>query len=406
MLPNGYLEELILLDQTAKEDGRRYPLKRFLYSKLKHLLAETRQFVGIAGLRGTGKTILLRQLAAELDHSFYVSADTFPVGTNLFDLSNQLFKSYGTLYLMVDEIHAISGWEGQLKKLYDFSDLKIIFTSSSSLELSESRHDLSRRLTLEALPLFSFREYLAFHKGAGIPAITMDELLDNHQSFYQQVYPYEPDFRAFSFLGALPACLQSPLPSVITAIVDKVVQKDMLSSGRLSQEDILNIRSALLFMARAGVEGISYSSLSKNLGITKYKAQQYVSFMQSASLIKIILPYGANVLPEPKILFAPALRVNLAQGSDRDTMIGAIREDFFIHHLTGAGFTVNYLKSIRGQKLPDYVVFHQDRKIIFEIGGAGKGPSQFKGITEKEKHILTQPGSSQGIPLILTGFLW
>jgi predicted AAA+ superfamily ATPase len=44
------------------------------------------------------------------------------VGTDLFDLSTRLFKSHGILYLMADEIHAISGWQGQLKKLYDFSD--------------------------------------------------------------------------------------------------------------------------------------------------------------------------------------------------------------------------------------------------------------------------------------------
>jgi len=307
---------------------------------------------------------------------------------------------------MVDEIHAVSGWQGQLKKMYDFSDIKIIFTSSSSLELTEGRHDLARRLTLEFLPLFSFREYLLFKKGVKFPVITLDDILVNHQLLYKKIYSYEPDFQDFSFLGALPACLQSPLASVVTSIVDKVVQKDMLTAGKLSQEDILNIRSVLLFIARAGVEGISYSSLSRNLGITKYKAQQYVSLMQSASLIKIVLPYGTNVLPEPKILFAPALRVNLAQGSDQDRLIGAIREEFFIHHLTGAGFTVNYLKSIRGQKLPDYIVFHGERKIIFEIGGTGKGPSQFKGIPEKEKHILTQPGSLKGIPLILTGFLW
>lgn len=406
MIQNGVLEDLIRLDGIAKEDGRRYPLKRFLYPQLKHLLTETRQFVGIAGLRGTGKTILLRQLAAELDQSFYISADTLEAGSDLFDLSKRLSEFYGITYLMVDEINAISGWQGQLKKMYDFSDVKLIFTSSSSLELTKSKHDLSRRLTLESLPLFSFREYLVFKKGKTFPVITLDELLNNHQQLYKKIFSFEPDFREFSFLGALPACLQSPLASVVTSIVDKVVQKDMLTAGKLSQEDILNIRSVLLFLSRAGVEGCSYSSVSRNIGITKYKAQQYLELMQSASLIKIVLPYGSNVLPEPKILFAPALRVNLAQGSDQDRLIGTIREEFFIHHLTGAGFIVNYLKSMRGVKLPDYIVFHGERKIIFEIGGAGKGPSQFKGIDVKEKYILTQPGSSRGIPLILTGFLW
>jgi predicted AAA+ superfamily ATPase len=406
MIQNGLIEELINLDRLAKEEGLKYPMKRFLFPRLRYLLTETRQMAGISGLRGTGKTILLRQLAAELDHSFYLSADTLPPGTNLFDLVIWLAESFGTKYVMVDEIHAILGWQGQLKKIYDFSGIRIIFTSSSSIELTEGKYDLSRRLTLQSLPLFSFREYLLFRKKAEIPVITLDEILANHKQLYQKVYSYESDFLEFSTLGALPACLESPLSSVVVSIVEKVIQKDILSAGRLSQEDLLNIRIVLLFIARAGVEGCSYSSISRNTGITKYKAQQYIGLLHAASMVRIVLPYGANVLPEPKILFAPSLRANLAQGADEDRLKGAIREEFFIHHVTGANLTVNYLKSLRGQKLPDYILFHKGGKFIFEIGGAGKKSSQFKGMDMKEKHILTQPGSPNGIPLILFGFLW
>jgi len=406
MIPNNLIEELIYLDRLAREESQNYPIKRFLFPQIRKILAETRQMIGIAGLRGTGKTILLRQLANDIDHTFYLSADTLPASTDLFELSKRFAESFGTKYLLMDEIHAISGWQGQLKKIYDFSGLKIIFTSSSSLELTESRYDLSRRLTIQSLPLFSFREFLLFRKKVDLPILTLDELMTGHQKIYQHIFSFEPDFREFSILGAMPACLESPLSSVITSIVDKVVQKDILTAGRLSQEDILQIRAVLLFLARSGVEGCSYSSISRNTGITKYKAQQYIALMQSASLVKIVLPYGANVLPEPKILLVPTLRVNLAQGIDQDRLTGAIREEFFIHHVTGANLTVNYLKSLRGQKLPDYIVFYGDRKLIFEIGGAGKGTSQFKGVEIKEKYILSQPASPRSIPLILFGFLW
>ena len=91
---------------------------------------------------------------------------------------------------------------------------------------------------------------------------------------------------------------------------------------------------------------------------------------------------------------------------DSDPLTGAGGEEFFIHHMLGANLAVNYLKSQRGVKLPDYIVFHEGKKIIFEIGGAGKGTSQFKGIAEREKYRLTQPGTTAGIPLILVGFLW
>jgi predicted AAA+ superfamily ATPase len=348
----------------------------------------------------------LKQLAIDLDQTFYLSADTLPSSTDLFELSTLLAASFGIKYLMIDEIHALKGWQGQLKKIFDFQGMRIIFTSSSSLELSEGSYDLSRRLTVQHLPLFSFREYLVFSKKTDIPVMTMDEILSDHKKLYRKVYFFEPDFRNYSVIGALPACLDSPLSSVILSTVDKVIQKDMLTVGKLSQEDIHSIRAVLLYIARAGIEGCSYSSVSRNTGITKYKVQQYIGMMEAASLLRIVLPYGANVLPEPKIMLTLTLRGNLAQGSDEDRLTGAMREEFFIHHISGAGLTVNYLKSLRGQKLPDYVLFIKNRKLIIEIGGVGKSTSQFKGIEGKEKLVLTQPGSKTGIPLILFGFLW
>ena len=406
MIQSKLIEELINLDRLSREQTKMFPLKRFLYPHLKYLMTETKQMVGIAGLRGTGKTILLRQLSIELQHSFYLSADTLPAGTDLFELSSHLDESMGIKYLMIDEIHALKEWQGQLKKIFDFQNIRIIFTSSSSLELNEGRYDLSRRLTVQRLPLFSFREYLYFTKKADLTVLTVEEITTNYKNLYQDIFTYESYFRTWSEIGALPACLQSPLPSIIESTVDKVIRKDMLNVGKLSQEDLLSIQSILLFIARSGIEGSSYSTISRNTGISKYRVQQQIKMMESASLLQIILPYGANVLPEPKIILTPTLRFNLAQGSDNDRLTGAIREEFFIHHVTGANLTVNYLKSMRGQKLPDYVLFLKDQKLIVEIGGAGKTSSQFKGIDTKEKLILTQPASKSSVPLILFGFLW
>jgi len=406
MIHEKLIGELIKLDRLAKIQARKYPDKRFLFPQLKYLLTGTRQLVGIAGLRGTGKTILLRQLATDLDQAFYLSADTLPVATDLFELASYFEESMSIKYLMIDEIHALKEWQGQLKKIFDFLGLRIIFTSSSSLELSEGKYDLSRRLTMRHLPLFSFREYLLFVKKRDLPVLTTEEIIKSHKELYKDLYSFESHFRDWSEIGALPACLDSPLSSIIVATVDKVIQKDMLTVGKLSQEDLLSIRSVLLFIARAGIEGCSYSSISRNTGISKYRVQQFIRMMEAASLLRIILPYGANVLPEPKIMLAPALRANLAQGSDDDRLTGAMREEFFIHHVAGADLTVNYLKSMRGRKLPDYVLFLKDSKVIVEIGGTSKTASQFKGIDEKEKLILSQPGSKSGVPLILFGFLW
>jgi hypothetical protein len=55
----------------------------------------------------------------------------------------------------------------------------------------------------------------------------------------------------------------------------------------------------------------------------------------------------------------------------------------------------------------DFFIEHQGRKIVFEIGGKGKGRSQFKGV-EADQKIILAPGiatSSGRISLEMLGFL-
>jgi len=43
-------------------------------------------------------------------------------------------------------------------------------------------------------------------------------------------------------------------------------------------------------------------------------------------------------------------------------LTGAFREEFFIHHIANIDVSVNYLKSARGEKLPDYIIFRKNKK--------------------------------------------
>ena len=48
------------------------------------------------------------------------------------------------------------------------------------------------------------------------------------------------------------------------------------------------------------------------------------------------------------------------------------------------GKEVFYLKSTLGKKTPDFLI-RDSEDIVFEIGGKGKGRSQFKGVSVKKK---------------------
>ena len=152
------------------------------------------------------------------------------------------------------------------------------------------------------------------------------------------------------------------------------------------------------------MDGINFSSISRNLGITKYKAELFVKLLTQAFILNPIYPKGTNVLKEPKVLMFLPFRLLY---KDWSQCIGAIREDFFAEMLTMKGYKFHYLKTKRGAKTPDFLVEHGNERIVIEIGGKGKGREQFKGIKVDRKLILSHAseGSGDKKPLSLLGFI-
>ncbi|MEI6339226.1 MAG: hypothetical protein WCQ57_11680 [Verrucomicrobiota bacterium] len=164
------------------------------------------------------------------------------------------------------------------------------------------------------------------------------------------------------------------------------------------------MRKLLAFIGRSAVDGINYSSLSSNLGITKYKAEHYADALEKAFVLQRIFPAGTNLLREPKVLLVPPVRL-LHLPIEQAT--GGLREDFFALAMRQGGIPVHYLKSTRGKKTPVFLIRHHGQEIALEIGGKGKGRSQFKGITTDRKIVLAPDIAPQPdrLPLHLIGFL-
>ena len=107
------------------------------------------QLIAVKGARGSGKTTMLLQYAKKqlnpkttlfvsLDHLFFIE-------NTLVSLANNFSKIGGT-HLLLDEVHKYPNWSREIKLIYDgHPELKVIFTSSSMLEIYKSESDLSRR---------------------------------------------------------------------------------------------------------------------------------------------------------------------------------------------------------------------------------------------------------------------
>ncbi|MCC5788319.1 MAG: ATP-binding protein [Opitutales bacterium] len=395
------LSTLLDLDRRAKDLGRTRNLKRSLFTSLK--ADQGRHFIGIVGPRGAGKTILLQQLAADCEDGFYLSLDTLPREVNLFSLVRELAEAYHFTHFFLDEIHFADGALGALKQMYDFLDIRVFFTSSVALRIRESVYDLSRRVSLHSLDYFSFREYLEFTKGEVLPRVELDALLARETD---PAYLRCADrFEAYLSGGLLPFALEEPDPSpLLEGTLQAIISRDIPNSLALRVHELDLLRRMIAFIGRSDVDGINYSSLSQNLGITKYKAEQYASAFENAFVLQRIFPAGSNVLKEPKVLLMPPLRTLYRPLAE---CRGGLREDFFALAMRQAGFEMHYLKSTRGKKTPDFLINHKGKKLVFEIGGKGKGREQFKGVHADQKIILAEGTklSSERMPLHLAGFL-
>ena len=392
------LIHLIELDRLAKLEGQKYSKKRYLLNQLD--LTAGKHFTGIVGPRGSGKTIILKQIALSTNNSFYLSLDTFK--DDLFTVIQSIHRELGIENFLLDEVHVHSDFDEVLKKVYDFLKIKIVFTSSMALSMYASSYDLSRRVILKTLYPFSFREFLDFKHNITFPEVQLDQIIDG--SWNTKLLQAADFFNDFLRGGNLPFALEEPSPlPLLSNIVQTVIQKDITKVARLTLDELESIDKLLAFIGRSSVDGINYSTISGNLKITKYKSEQYVSLLERAFILHRIFPKGTNLMKEPKIVMA--LPYRLLYRSFEDSL-GGLREDFFIEMVRSLGLDLSYLKSTRGTKTPDYVLKSKNN-IVLEIGGKTKGRTQFKGIQIDKKIILSHSIEVRGIkrPLFLIGML-
>jgi predicted AAA+ superfamily ATPase len=147
------------------------------------------RMITITGARGTGKTTMVLQHYIEkynnIKKCLYFSADNPLILKNgIYNTVKEYFKYYGEC-VIIDEIHKQNNWSEEIKALYDsYPDKKFIILGSSKIDILNAKGDLSRRTLIYNLKSLSFREFLILKHNKKIEKISLEKIIENHETIY------------------------------------------------------------------------------------------------------------------------------------------------------------------------------------------------------------------------------
>ncbi|NCO02317.1 MAG: AAA family ATPase [Epsilonproteobacteria bacterium] len=403
--------QILFEEQTKLLHKVNLDKKRYLYSKINWSLKS----IGILGQRGLGKTTMMLQHIKEnftkVNSALYVSLDNpYMQSVSLFEFA-KFFEQHGGEVLFVDEVHKYEDWSTHIKNIYDTLELKVVFSGSSILQISQQNSDLSRRSIVYTLENLSFREYLELLDIYKFESFTLENILENHIPIAQTVVEHiKPlmHFKEYLQYGAYPFILEDKevYHQKIIQMINLILETDLPHINHIDISQIAKLKK-LLYLLATNVPFIpNITDIAKATNISRPKVYDYLEYLERAKVINSIKSKekGYNIMAKPEKLFMQNTNISYAITASLDT--GSAREAFFVNQIKNALFSQTRLIDDRifSSKKGDFLV---NDKYTFEVGGKNKDFSQIKDI--KNSYLVLddiEVGYGAKIPLWLFGFLY
>ena len=363
----------------------------------------------ITGARGTGKTTMIlqhikRNFGNSPKEALYVSADNIRFsGNRLFDLANN-FEKQGGRYLFIDEVHKYENWSQEIKNIYDsFSDLKVVITGSSMLQIYKGNADLSRRAVHYVLHGMSFREFLKYDQNLDFDRVTLEDILQNHieiaGKINDKIRPL-PLFNTYLKQGYYPYYKSDKrfYLSKLANTVNLILEIDLPAVESIEIYSIRKIKKLLWIISQSVPFTPKITVLARDLEVSRNSLLNYLTILERGGLVNLLQSStkGMSSLAKPeKIYLNNTNQVYAFEANKPD--VGNLRETFFF----------NQLKAVSEVTSANKADFTVDNKYVFEVGGKKKGYEQIAGLQDAYLALDNlEYGFNNKIPLWLFGMLY
>jgi predicted AAA+ superfamily ATPase len=270
--------------------------------------------IGILGSRGVGKTTVIIQYLNSLKipkhKKLYFSADSIITSSlSLYEIADQFSKN-GGLVLAIDEIHKYKDFEKELKEIYDFLDLKVIFSGSSALQLEHKKADLSRRAVLYRVKGLSFREFLELKLDIEFTSFTLEDILENHidiaDNIISKIKPFEY-FKEYLKYGYFPYYFENNKTYGIKleVTVNTVIESDLPIIFNIESQNIQKLKQLVSLICTSKPYELNITNLSKKIGINRNTLYQYIYYLTMGNIFTSLKAKtkGDNIFSKPQKLY-------------------------------------------------------------------------------------------------------
>lgn len=417
---------------VATSSGKTYAKRNIYIKTWKYVddflsgTEDTKRWVIIPGLRGTGKTTILAQTFYELMAKyseqinllyFSLNEAVDTLGTDLTSILAEYERLIGESYevlskptvIMIDEVQSDPKWAPVLKALHErASQVFLICSGSSAVHLQDDADIPGRRAAVERLYPMNFTEFEMVHhdkyperglkddlknafyysKDAKECFKRLSDLKDRVDRYWAKID--RSSWRFYVYAGSLPFALkEKTLADVYDAVlssVDKVISRDIQQLGRFKPETTPVIKRLLYILAESDV--VSNNKLSEILGVTPVTVAEILDVLVKAELLVRIPPHGSQAAaakkPSKYLFMSSVVRAAFFHMAGSSATV-ATREGRLYEDIAG----LHYYRSFDALKYgnvsydssegsADFIVKLPDSRVAIEIGRGSKSSRQVR----------------------------
>jgi len=340
------------------------------FTKIEKYL-ETGEIVVLTGVRRSGKTTLLFQVIDDLIRNrgvdprsiLFVNCDE-PEIARLDDPLEVILETYrrdvyagDAVYLILDEIQTIEGWERRVKSLYDRKQFTLIISGSTWYLLDSNLSTLiaGRYLPVHVYPL-DFAEYVVF-SGEDLPA----DPVTLAAARYRLLHLLGEYLREGGFPQVVLQGDKAIRRDQLAAYYDSIVYRDIVRASEVRNQRALG---DLLAYCMTNITSLySYRSLQEMLGIDFATIKEYLYYAEKAKILFEVQYFSYSLKVQSRnnkkiYCIDNGLRNAVSFRFSEDE--GRLAENLVFIELKKQGHEVYYWKK---QGEVDFVVKHPDRSL-------------------------------------------